>query len=54
MEDDDLKFLHPQWKATDFIKKHLTDKYWATPVAELDVTSDEKGNVREKEEIGRR
>jgi len=32
----------------------LKDKYWATPVAELYVIIDEKGNVREKVEIGRK
>ena len=54
MQDDDLEFLYPQWKAPNFIVERLKLEYWATPVVELYVISDEKGNVREKVEIGRK
>ena len=49
MEEGDLEFIYPQWKVPVDIIHNLNKKYWSTPLVQLCVISDEKGNLRVQE-----
>ena len=46
MERDDLKFKYPDWTVPRCILKKIEDDYAVTSYGELNIISDEKGNLR--------
>ena len=52
MEKGDLEFIHPGWKAPEYLTERLYRDYGATPNAKLLVISDEKGELRFIADVG--